>query len=79
MSDKPWTHIEVSQEKLDELWNKFQDIKNNAHELKFPILYMLDLRYRKWYEDLHEQWDEYNAQMLYYTLYRDLQHNGYVE
>ena len=77
--NKPWQELDVTKEKLDELWGILQFLKENASEIEYPMLFLIDLRYDKFYKDQQEHWNENDAKMLYYSLYRDLVHNNFIE
>jgi hypothetical protein len=77
MNEKPWTELVVTKEDVEELWEKFNAIKEVAQQHDFVSLLMIDSRYIPLYNDLTEHWDDYHAQMFVYGLTKAIENAGF--
>lgn len=77
MNDKPWTNIQASPEKVQEVWDRFESTKERAEQCDFARILMADLQYKPLRDDLIENYNEYHAQMFIYGLTKIIDELGY--
>lgn len=54
----------ITKEHIQELWAKFDKIKDEAEQYMFPELMFWDLKLTPLYKDLMENWDDDHARIF---------------
>ena len=54
----------ITIEHVDKAWSRFEKLKETAEQYMFTRLMLVDLKFTKFYKDLHENWDEHHAEIF---------------